>query len=134
MAKLNMTPVTGITRVCIKKAKNMLFVVADPEVFKSPVSDTYVIFGEAKIEDMNAQAAAQEAKEFEAPSGVQDTKEDLQSVLAQQEADAGTEVDLTGLDEDEINTIVQQAGCSKAAAAAALRKTGNIVDAILELS
>jgi hypothetical protein len=31
-----------------------LFVIAKPEVYKSPASDTYVIFGEAKIEDINA--------------------------------------------------------------------------------
>ena len=33
----------------------ILFVVSKPDVFKSPNSDTYVIFGEAKIEDINAQ-------------------------------------------------------------------------------
>lgn len=35
--------------------------VASPEVFKSPNSDCYVVFGEAKTEDMNAQHAAQMA-------------------------------------------------------------------------
>jgi len=35
--------------------QQILFVVSNPDVFKSPNSDTYVIFGEAKIEDLNAQ-------------------------------------------------------------------------------
>ena len=37
---------TGIVRVTIKKAKNILFVISKPDVFKSPASDTYIIFGE----------------------------------------------------------------------------------------
>jgi nascent polypeptide-associated complex subunit alpha len=51
--KLGLKGVAGITRVTVKKAKNILFVIAKPEVYKSPASDTYVIFGEAKIEDIN---------------------------------------------------------------------------------
>ena len=31
------------------EAKNILFVIAKPDVFKSPASDTYVVFGEAKV-------------------------------------------------------------------------------------
>ena len=34
----------------------ILFVIQKPDVFKSPASDTYIIFGEAKIEDLSAQA------------------------------------------------------------------------------
>lgn len=33
-----------------------MFVINTPDVFKSPASDTYIIFGEAKIEDLSAQA------------------------------------------------------------------------------
>ena len=29
----------------------MLFVIAQPDVYKNPNSETYVIFGEAKVED-----------------------------------------------------------------------------------
>merc|ERR1712224_918300 len=55
MQKLGMKAVPGIIRVTIKKSKNILFVVSKPDVFKSPASDTYIIFGEAKIEDLSAQ-------------------------------------------------------------------------------
>ncbi len=37
----------------------ILFVIQKPDVFKSPASDTYIIFGEAKIEDLSAQASQQ---------------------------------------------------------------------------
>jgi NACalpha-BTF3-like transcription factor len=45
------------------------------------------------------------------------------------------EVDQHGnkLDEDEIHTIMSQADCSRSKAVIALKKHGNIVDAILEL-
>merc|ERR1712100_831247 len=49
MQKLGMKPMSGIVRVTSKK---ILFVISKPDVFKSPASDTYIIFGEAKIEDL----------------------------------------------------------------------------------
>ena len=109
MQKLGMKQVPGVTRVTIKKSKNVrrpaatrsalllfgaagwwggaaavrpagrsspvwrlrsspcadhlppsaleqiLFVISKPDVYKSPASDTHVIFGEAKIEDLGAQ-------------------------------------------------------------------------------
>lgn len=45
----------------------ILFVIQKPDVFKSPASDTYIVFGEAKIEDLSAQASAQAAEQFAAP-------------------------------------------------------------------
>jgi len=62
-----MKPVPGISRVTIKKGKNILFVIAKPDVFKSPASDTYIIFGEAKIEDLSAQAQQMAAEQFKEP-------------------------------------------------------------------
>merc|ERR1711948_107590 len=67
VAKLGMKPVSGIMRVTVKKSKNILFVISKPDVFKSPASDTYIMFGEAKIEDLSAQAQAPAAEQFKAP-------------------------------------------------------------------
>merc|ERR1712039_801830 len=64
VAKLGMKPVPGIVRVTVKKSKNILFVISNPDVHKSPNSDTYIIFGEAKIEDLSAQAQASAAQQF----------------------------------------------------------------------
>ena len=52
----------------------ILFVIQKPDVFKSPASDTYIVFGEAKIEDLSAQAASQAAEQFSLPK--QDTLSD----------------------------------------------------------
>lgn len=51
----------------------MLFVINQPDVFKSPASDTYIIFGEAKIEDLSAQsqmAAAAQLQQFQQNAGM----------------------------------------------------------------
>lgn len=49
IGKLNLKAVPGVTRVTVRKSKNILFVINKPEVFKNPGSDTYIIFGEAKV-------------------------------------------------------------------------------------
>lgn len=131
---------TGINRVSVKKAKNILFVIGKPDVYKSPASDTYVIFGEAKIEDIgqaSQQAAASQFTPEEAAKALGAAAAQAAPAGAAQAAeaeDSSESVDETGLDPDEINTIVAQANCSRAKAVKALRKNKNIVDAILELT
>merc|ERR1712185_894816 len=73
--KLGMKPVPGIVRVTVKKSKNILFVISSPDVYKSPTSDTYIVFGEAKIEDLSAQAQASAAQQFTGASGVGEGEE-----------------------------------------------------------
>mmetsp|Transcript_11333 Transcript_11333/g.21748 ORF Transcript_11333/g.21748 Transcript_11333/m.21748 type:complete len:321 (-) Transcript_11333:162-1124(-) len=51
-----------------------------------------------------------------------------------EEEEDDANIDDEGLDTDEINTIMSQTRCSKAAAVGALKKKGNIVDAILALT
>merc|ERR1712075_42951 len=53
MAKLGMKPVPGIIRVTVKKSKNILFVIKEPDVFKTDSGSkngpaTYVVFGKAE--------------------------------------------------------------------------------------
>ena len=49
MSRLGLKCVTGVTRVTIRKSKNILFVINRPDVYKSPAGDTHIIFGEAKV-------------------------------------------------------------------------------------
>ena len=63
--KLGVKPVPGIQRVTIKKNKNNLFVINNPDVYKSPNSDTYIIFGDARTEDRSAALPAA-ARQFDA--------------------------------------------------------------------
>lgn len=56
--------IAHIISPCHSHLPQILFVMTKPDVFKNPTSDTYVIFGEAKIEDLSAQAAAGAAEQF----------------------------------------------------------------------
>merc|ERR1711993_188649 len=42
MSKLGLRQVAGVARVTIRKSKNILFVIAKPDVYKNPASDTYI--------------------------------------------------------------------------------------------
>jgi len=132
MLKLGMKQLTGITRVTVKKAKNILFVITKPDVFKSPASDTYIIFGEAKIENLSETGQNEAAQAFQQQEPVP-TSSGGGATLEETGDDDG-DADETGLNKEEIATIVQQANTTRAKAVKALKKHGNIVDAILELT
>merc|ERR1719207_440704 len=89
VSKLGMKPVPGIVRVTVKKSKNILFVISSPDVHKSPTSDTYIVFGEAKIEDLSAQAQANAAQQFTGTgaSGGDDAEEEKDSGAKVEEVD-----------------------------------------------
>merc|ERR1719323_1543408 len=95
VSKLGMKPVQGIVRVTVKKSKNILFVISKPDVHKAPSSDTYVVFGEAKIEDLGAQAQASAAQSVTQDVGAA-IKED--STPAVEEAGDDGDVDETGIE------------------------------------
>ena len=42
IAKLGLKQVEGITRVTLRRPKNILFVISQPEVYKSPSSNTWM--------------------------------------------------------------------------------------------
>merc|ERR1711968_29955 len=136
MAKLGMKPVPGIIRVTVKKSKNILFVIKEPDVFKTSSDNpkspaTYVVFGKAEIEDLSAQATSAAVEQFKAPST--DAVED-----APKTDDAGDDdgdEDAGDLDENDIELVVKQAGVSKAKAIKALKSNDNdVVNAIMALS
>ncbi|GMH48908.1 hypothetical protein TrRE_jg5486 [Triparma retinervis] len=129
--KLGMRAVTGINRVAIKKSKNILFVISKPDIFKSPTSDTYVIFGEAKIEDLSAQQQAQAAQQFRKPEGGASSAPAAPAAPA----DDDEEVDESGVESKDIELVMSQAGTSRSKAVKALKNNDNdIVNAIMELT
>lgn len=50
IAKLGLKQVPGVSRVTIVKSRNILFVINKPDVYKSPQVETYIVFGEAKVQ------------------------------------------------------------------------------------
>jgi nascent polypeptide-associated complex subunit alpha len=140
VAKLGMKPVPGVSRVTIRKNKNILFVVARPDVFKSPTSDTYVIFGEAKVEDMTASMAQQAAQQFAAAGGAGAVEEvgtapAAAAPAAVVEDDEPGDVDETGVESKDVELVMTQASVSRAKAVKALKEAdGDIVSAIMQLT
>ncbi|KAK9284205.1 hypothetical protein L1049_009102 [Liquidambar formosana] len=131
MLKLGMKPILGVSRVTVKKSKNILFVISKPDVFKSPNSDTYIVFGEAKIEDLSSQLQTQAAEQFRASNMNQVVSNPESSAMPQDDED----VDETGVEPKDIELVMTQAGVSRLKAVKALKAAdGDIVSAIMELT
>ncbi|KAI5776155.1 putative nascent polypeptide-associated complex subunit [Geopyxis carbonaria] len=155
IAKLGLKHIPGITRVTLRRPKNVglhltmagiLFVINQPDVYKSPSSNTWIIFGEAKIEDLNSQAQATAAREIQA---VENASSSIEADLAaaaiekgkgvaeekKEEEDDGEEVDDQGLESKDIELVMAQANVSRKKAVKALKENDNdIVNSIMALS
>merc|ERR1712144_163228 len=142
MAKLGMKPVPGIIRVTVKKSKNILFVIKEPDVFKTSSDNpkapaTYIVFGKAEIEDLSAQATSAAVEQFKAPGAGLDAAggDDAAALLEAVEGDDDGDEDAGGLDDNDIELVVKQACVSKAKAIKALKQNDNdVVNAIMALS
>ncbi|KAF4270177.1 hypothetical protein LV164_007964 [Aspergillus fumigatus] len=162
IGKLGLKHVPGITRVTLRRPKNspnlkeqelirrlqILFVINQPDVYRSPSSNTWIIFGEAKIEDLNSQAqasAAQQLAAAEAAAGEHaghdhdhdhgKGKAPETEAKKEEEEDDGEEVDETGLEAKDIELVMAQANVSRKKAVKALRENDNdIVNSIMALS
>merc|ERR1711904_218277 len=142
MQKLGMKPVPGIVRVTVKKSKNILFVIKEPDVFKTNSDSakapaTYIVFGKAEIEDLSAQATSAAVEQFKAPGAGLDAAggDDASALLEAGDGDDDGDEDAGGLDDNDIELVVKQAGVSKAKAIKALKQNDNdVVNAIMALS
>ncbi|OCK82161.1 ATP synthase D chain, mitochondrial [Lepidopterella palustris CBS 459.81] len=136
IAKLGLKHVEGITRVTLRRPKNILFVINQPDVYKSPSSNTWIIFGEAKIEDLNSQAQASAAQQLANVEAAQahdhsghdhdhDHKGKAIETKREEDEDDGEEVDDSGLEAKDIELVMQQASVSRKKAVKALKENDN---------
>ncbi|WVO15031.1 nascent polypeptide-associated complex subunit alpha [Cryptococcus depauperatus] len=149
---LGLKRVQGIQRVTLRRAKNVLLVVANPEVYKSPGSDCYIIFGEAKLEDpssaaqLQAQAqlaaSSQAAQQAHAQGGFKEgVPQSLEELVAGDES-GDTPADSTTaapsdikVTDDDIKLIVAQTGADEAKAREAfIAEKGDLINTIMRLS
>ncbi|WWC92633.1 uncharacterized protein L201_007592 [Kwoniella dendrophila CBS 6074] len=153
---LGLKRVQGIQRVTLRRPKGVLMVVAQPEVYKAPGSDCYIVFGEAKLEDPNSAAQLQAQAQLQASSqaaqkaheqggfkdGVPQSLEDLmggegQDAPALEESDKPAEksssTEESGdvkITEEDVNLVVAQTGCTEEKARAALKEEkGDLINA-----
>jgi len=151
IAKLNLRKVEGISRVTFRRKGNQIFAIDAPDVFKS-AAGTFIVFGEAKLEDLTqrlqqAQANADPSASHEghdhdheapAPKDPASITADLEAASLNDkkgaEDDEG-DVDETGVKAEDINLVIEQTGASRPKAVKALKKhDSDIVNAIMELS
>ncbi|KAI5966196.1 EGD2 [Candida pseudojiufengensis] len=155
--KLNLKQIKGISRVTFKQRGNLIYAIDQPDVYRS-AAGTYVVFGEAKVDDMNqriaeaqAQQAQQEALTNAAKSNTTTTEEDKspESITADLEKaslnnankveevddEDDEEIDESEFDPKDIALIVEQTHVSRAKAVKALKNhDGDMVNALMELS
>ena len=107
-----------------------------PDVYKNPASDTYIVFGEAKIEDLSQQAQMEAASKFnkvDVPQAGDAAAAGPAPIMEEEEDDE--EVDAGGVEEKDIELVMSQASCSRAKAVAALKENdGDLVNAIMSLT
>ncbi|KAL7419311.1 hypothetical protein Q5752_006149 [Cryptotrichosporon argae] len=155
---LGLKRVPGIQRVTLRRPKNTLLVVAQPEVYKAPGSDCYIVFGEAKVEDPNSaaqisaqqqlQASSQAAQAAHAAGGFKDggirSLEDLMGgdeapdLEKAEDAPAGEGAKSAaagGSGDEDVKLVVAQTGCTEDAAREALKaENGDLINATVLLA
>lgn len=137
LCKLGLKQVNGIAQVTIRRKKNVLFIINRPDVYVNSSSETYIIFGEARIEDTEERAKQEAAKHF------METSDSTVRNLAKTPADAAVaelasddeKVDESSLSEKDIELVMSQAGVTRSRAVRALVQNDNdIVNAIMALT
>ncbi|KAJ7273585.1 NAC domain-containing protein [Mycena haematopus] len=142
---LGLKKVPNITRVTLRRPKNVLFVLASPEVFKAPNSDCYIVFGEAKIEDMTSQAQLSAQQQYAGGPGAQnidhsgvadeDDDDDDDDIPELEAPDDDAALDETGVEAKDIELVMAQVNCSRAKAVRALKESGgDLINAIMAAS
>ncbi|KAH8917980.1 nascent polypeptide-associated complex, alpha subunit [Atractiella rhizophila] len=135
LAKLGLKQVPGINRVTLRRPKGILLVISNPEVYKSPNSECYIVFGEAKVEDQSQTGGLASSFAPDLSAAAQTTPAAPAPAAVKAEEEEEGEVDETGVDAKDIELVMQQVNCSRARAVKALKENDNdIISAILAAS
>ncbi|KAJ7751972.1 nascent polypeptide-associated complex alpha subunit [Mycena metata] len=157
---LGLKKIPNITRVTLRRPKNVLFVISSPDVYKAPNSDCYIVFGEAKVRPpihsphtynshsprsrtpASSRSSAASSSTAEAPRAsktrasvprMTTTTDDDIPELEAPEDDGG--LDETGVEAKDIELVMAQVNCSRAKAVRALKDSGgDLINAIMAAS
>lgn len=135
---LGLTFVPGITRVAFKRPRNELIVIAKPEVYKANDSDVYIIYGEPTMPNGNLPpqvvAAEQMARQHYASMIQKQETEPVPTLTTETEDDSSLELP-PGVEEKDVQLVMDQADISRAQAINAIRKSnGDVVSAIMDVT
>ena len=128
LVKVGMKALGGITRVTLKKRDGLIFVIDDPEVLN--LDNSYAIFGELKLEDLNRQMQMEQAKKFAQQAPATKTADAVKAP-----EDDGEPLPEEGLTPNHITMVMDHANCSRNAAIRVLRETNDdMVQAVMKLT
>lgn len=135
---LGLTLVPGITRVAFKRPRNELIVIAKPEVYKANDSDVYIIYGEPSMPNgalpPQVAAAEQMARQHYASMVQKGEAEPIPTLTDETEDDSNLEPP-PGIEEKDIQLVMDQADISRAEAIKAIQKCdGDVVNAIMDIT
>ncbi len=148
--KIGMKPLSGITRVTLKRRDKFVFYVDTPEILKSGTSEnSYVILGELKMLDQGAgpgraggfkpdvhetHAHAGHDHSAHGPVKEEGEKEEPKAEKVDVIEDEAN-IDTEGLNPDNREMVMQHSSCTKAQAVRALREAnGDLVTAVMKVS
>merc|ERR1712117_9009 len=152
LMKLGMKQFAGITRVTMRKRDGYIFVINEPEVLKSAEGgNSFVCFGEIKVDDPNQRLQQAEAKRFAEhqaarAAGTAHTHDDPHHHEAakveekpkkgkKKEEDEGEAANEEGITPGHINMVMEHTGCTRNAAIEALRESGDdMINAVMKLT
>ena len=128
LLKAGMHSLNFITRVTLKKRDGLIFVIDNPEVLN--LDNSYAIFGELKLEDLNRQMQMEQAKKFAAQA------QQAKAASAKTEAvDDSVPLPEDGLTPNHIDMVMNHASCSRNTAIKVLRETNDdMVQAVMKLT
>lgn len=113
-------------------AVQILFTIAQPDVYKSKTGDGYVVFGDYKIDDMSSQTGVQQQYANQLSQAQSQSANDDEDDIPELEEAGEDDVDEDGLEAKDIEMVVTQANVSRAKAIKALRENdGDMVNAIM---
>lgn len=132
MQKLGMTQVFGVSRATLKlSGKREFYTIYSPDVFEK--NGSYVMFGEARQGTGIPQA--QQQQQQQQTEAVQQLQAPTDDKAPSTPTDEEEEVDESGVDAKDVELVMDQAGCSRSKAVAALKANdGDLVNSIMSLT
>ncbi|SCM22445.1 nascent polypeptide associated complex alpha chain, putative [Plasmodium chabaudi chabaudi] len=138
LVKLGLKAIPNTHKVIIKKSQKMIFAVSNVDIYQIEGTDSYVIFGDAKTDEITnsfnsllpdsnlneGEAGAEQEVNFEDAEKADEKVQDLEN------GEKAKDVSM-----DDVDLIISQTKCSKERAIEVLKKNNNdLVQSIMELS
>ncbi|KAJ2001926.1 hypothetical protein GGI04_002728 [Coemansia thaxteri] len=144
MQKKGLEQVVGISNVNIMRRRAAMFSIYSPDVYKNATSDTWIVFGEARVDNLGKMMNAGGKRGARAPAAAVEESSSSSSAAAggsvvatAEGAVAVTEeqVDESGVEGKDVELVMSQANCTRAQAVESLKKNANdVVNSIMELT